>query len=218
MKTRLAVVALLWCCSFIATSANAQLNKCISPAGKVEYRQGMCEGAAKQGRMTGGTVSTVDAMPEHEIQRLLAPERIYSSGGVGGYQASQQGRRVPSEIDIRNMETSANSLGLSERERLMRRAEIAAARNLRAGGSGQLDTSALQAHDARRAERRRQAAAAAAASAAENHHPTITRMKSCNGGSCFDSQGTRYREAGGNRMVRQDGTSCRQSGGRLICN
>lgn len=207
MNIKLAAFACIWCWSFLPSNVSAQITKCISPGGKVEYRHGLCEGAAKHGRMTGGTVSTVDAMPDHEIDRTLRPP--VSRSPETTYSTAKRAGRVPSEIDIKNMETSANSISLSERERLMRRAEIAAARDLRAGGSGQLDTSALDAYDQRSAARR-----AAAQRSANNP----THMTSCDRGGCWDNTGSRYNKAAGGNMFRQDGKFCTRVGSNYQCN
>lgn len=122
-------IALLLLALTAASAAHAQLNKCVTAAGKVEYRDSPCDDA-RQHRPVGGAVSELPAMSAQDIGRakaLMAEEQRGPRATVIG---PPPGR--PTEQDIRNMETSASSVlqGRKEREFLqgeVRRAKAAAA-------------------------------------------------------------------------------------------
>lgn len=183
--------------------------KCVTSGGAVEYRGSPCEGNSRDSRMAGGTMSKVEGMSRHEIQKALRqnpePQQPYQ-------QQPENGRAVPSQQDIKNMESSASSITLSKRDKMVRQAEIAAAKDRRAGGSGEADYSAVNAEDQRTAARRQ-----AAVQATQAAQPRT--MTSCDGGGCWDSSGARYnRSAGDGNFFRQDGRACRTVGNQVQCN
>lgn len=214
--------ALLTGMSFFAMSAYPQtMFKCVTPTGGIEYRGSPCTGSTRDAPMENGTYSNVDGMSRHEIQRALRP----APASRQHYQQSQQATdgNVPSEQDIKNMETSASSITLGKREKMIRQAEIAAAKDRRAGGSGQVDYSAVDAEDQRTSARRQAAAANAAAQAKEQMQQatrtfTQDQIRNCTSVSCRGTSGADYTPApeGGFRR-REDGARCRQVNGRLDC-
>jgi hypothetical protein len=217
-------IALL-CFWLVAGAANAQMFKCVLPGGKIEYRGSACDDA-KQDTPIRGSISNVPAMPHERTTR--APEAAGPSMTVIG--GEKPG--IPSERDIKNMETSASSLSLSRREKLMRQAEIEAAKRLRAGGSGVPDYSAVEADDRRtaarqqaddeaKAARRTQNAAAAAAAQRAAMQPSHDRLTQCVGGTCQGSGNESYRPVPGSTdQFRRwsDGKSCTAArGGEITC-
>ena len=201
-------IALLTGMSFFAMSAHAQtMFKCVTPAGGIEYRGSPCTGSTRDTPMANGTYSNVDGMSRHEIQRTMRP----APESRQQYQQQQQasGSGAPSELDIRNMETSASSITLDKREKMKRQAEIAAAKDRRAGGSGQVDYSAVDAEDQRTAARRQATAKAAQPRSLVN----------CDSAGCWDTSGARYnKSAGDGNFFRQDGKACQTVGNQVRCN
>lgn len=198
-------------------AATAQVQKCVTAGGKVEYRQGLCDAPAEHRYMQRGTVNTVDAMPDHEIARTLQPPPPPRYDSAAAYSDNDGGGRVPTAQEIKNMETSANSITVGRRERLVRQAEINAAKDRRAGGSGVVDLSAVNAFDDRAAQRRQAAAISAAASAARDAQQ-VQGVGRCNGPSCRGPDGSRHNMGNRRTVVGADGRVCRRVGDKLHCN
>ncbi len=223
-KKRVWVLALA---AMLCAPASAQMMfKCITPSGGVEYRGSPCEGTSRVSPMAGGTISKVDGMSRHEIQRALR-QNTEAQPQYQSVQQQETGRAVPTDQDIKNMETSASSITLGKRDKMIRQAEIAAAKDRRIGGSGEVDYSAVNADDQRTAARRQAAAQQAAAQAQEmaraqeqqaNRTFTQDSIRTCSFGNCRGSSGADYTVApdGGFRR-RDDGAKCRQVNGRLEC-
>jgi hypothetical protein len=219
---RIALLCFLLC----ASAAHAQMFKCVLPGGKVEYRGSACDDA-RQDKPINGAVSNVPAIPlERATTRqpeATAPSRTVIGGEKPG---------IPSERDIKNMETSASSISLSKREKLIRQAQIDAAKRLRAGGSGAVDYSTVEAEDRRaaarqqaddeaKAARRAQAAATAAAAQQAAMQPSNDRLTQCIGNSCSSSSGENYNAVPGlpGQFRRSsDGKGCTATaGGQISC-
>ena len=201
---------LLFIVCLFALPATAQMMfKCVNPAGGIEYRGSPCEGSTRDTPMVGGSYSKVDGMSQQEIQRTLRPTVETTQQYQSGQQAT--GGRVPSQQDIKNMETSASSMTLSKRDKMIRQAEIEAAKDRRVGGSGDVDYSAVNAEDQRTAARRQ-----AAVQASQAAQPRS--MTNCDAGGCWDTGGARYnRSAGDGNFFRQDGKACRTVGTKVQC-
>jgi hypothetical protein len=114
-------------------SAHAQMYKCSSPAGKIEYRQSPCEDSRQTRGLSGGTTSGIAAMPSHEVQRALnssGPEPGPNVTVIGGDR-----RGVPTERDIKNLETSASSRTLGQKEKRFMEDEVRRAKLARENGT-----------------------------------------------------------------------------------
>lgn len=210
------VLGLAWLT--VHATAHAQIRKCVTAAGKVEYRQGLCDGQEEHRSLRRGTVNTVDAMPDHEIERILRPPRPPSYEVEAAYGGSGDGGgRAPTEQEIKNMETSANSITVGRRERLVRQAEINAAKDRRAGGRGVVDLRAVEAFDDR-AARRRESAAISAAETASRDAQQAHGVGRCNGPSCRGPDGTRHNMGSRRTVVGPGGQVCRRVGDKLHCN
>ena len=208
MRERISALAIAALCAMSPGIQAQPIYKCRQPNGQIEYKNTPCtENNAMP--ISSGSMSTVDAMPQHEIQRLNRPPPppVY----YGGSHAEG-----PSDLEIRNMRVGANSITLSKRERMVRQADIAAAEGAQRGGSGIPDYSAVAAEDRRAAARRQAAASAAAAAAAAKPNPTFM---SCNGNRCSDNAGNSYsRQPFGGTWTRSDGKFCHPSGNMMSCN
>jgi hypothetical protein len=197
------LIAALCCAAFLA---HAQVYKCQGPGGKTIYSDTPCAGAGQvldQARLRSNSLPTP---PPKQLQKTV-PEHAQPAPFVFG------GERpgVPSELDIKNMETSASSIHLTKREKLVRQAQINAAKDLRAGGSGKIDMTAVEAEDERVAARR-----AAAQQSSQSGRPVS--MANCDPAGCWDTSGTRYNRAAGDTFFRQDGRACQRVGDQLQCN
>lgn len=196
-------------CLLLAGAAHAQMFKCVTPTGKVEYRGSPCadEGHAKP--MTGGSVSGVEALSPAEMDRaraLEAQERRQAEGGRAAVIGSPGGR--PSAQELKNLETAASSTTVSAQERRRRQLELEVAREKAAGGTGQQAVDAAQADEQQRRARRQARQQAAPKS-----------MVNCDGAGCWDTAGNRYnRAAGQGNYTRQDGKVCATAGTQVTCN
>lgn len=213
---------LLFIVGLFALPATAQsMFKCVNPAGGIEYRGSPCEGSTRNTPMVGGSYSNVDGMSQHEIQRTLRPRLEPTQQYQQGQQST--GEKMPSQQDIKNMETSASSITLSKRDKMIRQAEIEAAKDRRAGGGGEVDYSAVNAEDQRTAARRQAAVAQSTAQAQAqmqqaNRNFTQDTIRNCTSGNCRGASGANYTPApeGGFRR-REDGAKCNTLNGRLDC-
>lgn len=216
MKQETAIVILC----LLAGHVHAQMHKCVQD-GRVVYQQAACADERSATGMRGGTVSDVDAMSRQEIQRAMRPAP--GTNHVNAQRSRSSAREAPTEQEIRNMETSANSITLSKREKMIRQAEIAAAKDAAAGGSGRVDYSAVEAEDARSSARRAAAAAqghernrAAAAQAAQG--PAFDTLRNCTTASCRGHSGADYKPQPSGEFRRNDGARCKMNAlGRMDC-
>jgi hypothetical protein len=119
-----------------AAQAQAQMFKCVLPSGKVEYRGSQCDDT-KQSAPIHGAVSDVPAMPAREMQRAQQARRAEPEPGpqmtvIG---RSPSSRRVPTEQEIKNLETSASSITIGEKERRFLQDEVRRAKAARETGT-----------------------------------------------------------------------------------
>ena len=113
-----------------AGAVQGQMFKCVSPAGKVEYRGSPCDDARQSTGMSGGTVSGIDAMSRQEMQRAQRsdPEPRQSQAAT----ASQKSKG-PSQQDIQALEVKASSVTISAKEKKFLQQELARAKAAQAG-------------------------------------------------------------------------------------
>lgn len=117
----------------LATSAHAQLHKCVNAQGKVEYRDSGCDDAG-QSRGIGGSVSGIDAMSPSELrhaQSLMQAEKRIQPAPAAVIGAGNTAK--PSAQDIKNLETAASSITLSAKERKFLQSEVSRAKAAAAG-------------------------------------------------------------------------------------
>jgi hypothetical protein len=123
------------CFLLVANAAHAQMFKCVLPGGKVEYRGSACDDA-KQDTPIHGSVSNVPAMPRQDIRRAVVPTE--PSGPtmtvIGGEKPG-----IPSEREIKNLETSASSRTLSQKEKKFMQDEVRRAKLARENGAEYTD-------------------------------------------------------------------------------
>ena len=141
-------------------TAHAQLHKCVGADGKVEYRDSACDDVRQSAPMTGGTSSGIDAMDPREIQRaqqMMRAERVQAQGNATPTPtpaSARSGRRVPTEEEIKNLETSASSITLSDKQRRFLQAEVERMKAARAEGATYSESELRQLKDSQSAQNR----------------------------------------------------------------
>lgn len=194
----------------LAAAAHAQVFKCPGPDGRTIYSDRAC-GASQQ--VVDPNALRANTLPT--APRATGARPRVEPAGPQAVVINEQRGRCPSELDIKNMETSAASMLLSREDKLMRQAHIDAAKDCRAGGSGKVDFSAVDAE--RRAKDARIAAGIAAGHA--NAHanaqkgvppPTRDTLSQCVLGNCQGQSGAEYRPEPLQPGVfqRRDGATC----------
>lgn len=230
------------CCA--AGVAQAQMFKCVVN-GKVVYQQSACQDERNE-RGIGGTTTTIDAMPQREINRVnnraaqerARDERTPKMSVIGGSRPA-----TPSDQDIKNLETSASSKTISDKERKFLQQEVERARAAQQGNGSYTQKNLEQLKDAQSAQNRidprdREQARTAAenihinkGSAAVQDEVVQSRqaeearkearraavITSCDAGGCWGSDGSRYNRSAGDNFVRQDGRFCQVVGKQMTC-
>ena len=107
----------------LAASAQAQVYKCTGPGGQVVYADAPCGAGARQLSREALEANTLDASALRDRARAdrEAPVAAAALPGVSG-------GTCPEPLEIRNLETSASSSGLQDREREFLWAELRRAR------------------------------------------------------------------------------------------
>lgn len=240
---------------FIVGSASAQVFKCTDGAGKTVYSDAPCSHRAQRLDPNKLRSNTLDgahdrraAFQDRVERQAQGVPRPYGPNSAGN--ASPRSA-CPSDLEIRNMETSASSTTKGDRERAFLLAEVARARACRQGNSTYSRESWRALEDAQRQQNRINGAdRAAARRAAEEIHlgngsrgvqqgvlqdraneearrRAWDRMEreqggnnivtSCDSGGCWDAQGRRYNEGGGDILFRQDGKACTRFADQVRC-
>lgn len=130
MKTAIGIALLV-----VSFTASAQVYKCPDAAGKITYSQAPCAGGTRGLPITGGTSNGIDAMSPREIQRASRTEpqpRGPQAVILGQHPAGS----VPTSQQIKNLETSASSKTIGQKERAFLEAEVRRAKEAqRRGGT-----------------------------------------------------------------------------------
>lgn len=229
-------------------SAVAQVYKCKDASGRTVYSDSLCAFGAKPLDEQTLRANTLEIDRPHPPPTYQRPSPGGSPDGgrpppLGQLPSgSAGGGTCPTALQIRNMETSANSITNSAKERAFLQAEVARARACRQGSSTYSQESWRALEDAQRQQNRvSNAERAAARRTAEELHLSNgstgvqqgilqdraneaarrqargTVLTNCDPAGCWDSGGRRYNRAAGGTFFRDDGTACHQSGTQLQC-
>lgn len=191
--------------------AHAQVYKCKGPSGNTVYSDTKCSGAPTVVDPAQLNSNRIDSSAGREQTRrdLQRSQQAQHQGGQT-QQAQQPGASrasCPTDLQIRNMETSASSRTIGQREREFLQDELRRARACATGGGA--DTSEDRAHT--RDEQRRQQASQQPSAPAQ--------MTRCDTAGCWDSNGQRYTPSGQpGTLYRNDGRICRLVGNMYNCN
>ena len=187
----------------VATSAGAQVHRCVDAAGKASFSDVPCPTSAKKAEQVLGSDATDRRYDPYASQRTLdsmqraaAISRSMSDDSVGRAQvAPGDGAAI--------IDHDPNQRIREQDERNMKKkmAELEAGRRAQ-------EERALRAEQARR-----QAAA---------NPPTDfpRKMTNCSGPYCYDNQGGSYTQGAGGELRRNDGAVCTDPGGtgKYRCN
>jgi hypothetical protein len=119
--------------ALVAGSAHAQMFKCVLPGGKVEYRGSACDDV-RQDTPIHGAISNVPAMPQRDIEQATRAQPAPAGPSmtiIGG----EQRRGVPTDRDVKNLETSASSVTMGQKEKRFLQDEVRRAKLARDGGT-----------------------------------------------------------------------------------
>jgi hypothetical protein len=119
--------------ALISGSVQAQTFKCVTATGRTEYRGSPCDDARQEKAMTGGAVSGVPAMSQREIQQATRAEPAATAPSMTVIGGAKRG--VPTERDIKNLETSAGSITLNQKEKKFMQDELRRAKLARETGA-----------------------------------------------------------------------------------
>lgn len=121
---------------FLACSQAWAVQRCTGPDGAVVFQDLPCEGNGKEVAVkpasggydkAAGEAARARLQPSRAADAARASElaeNIERLESMGKTSSAAGGRRCPSSIEIRNMETSASSITLSQGEREMRQSQI----------------------------------------------------------------------------------------------
>jgi len=193
-----------------SASVHAQVYKCPDPANnRITYSDAPCTG----GRQLERQRSQAEIMAERqhaarEAQRTQAQdqrmESIESRYSQPSGPSGQAPSACPSDLEIRNLETSASSVTASKEQRKIAGQAALAARACKYGGN--VVTQEEPAPSTRR-ER-----------VPTGGIPQPAQLTSCDPSGCWDTTGSRYTRTNGGNFVRSDGKFCIGSGAQLTCN
>lgn len=154
---------LVACAALTVGTASAQVFKCTNEAGKTVYSDAPCSHRAQQLDPNKLNTNTLDgsyhrrAADEHRAARQarLEPAPQQPNQALGAPSAQPGERTVcPTALEIRNMETSANSITQGSKERDFLQAEVARAKACRQGGATYSKESWRALEDAQRQQNR----------------------------------------------------------------
>ena len=156
--------ALLAACAILmAGTASAQVFKCTNEAGKTVYSDAPCAHRAQQLDPNKLNTNTLDgsyhrrAADQDRAARQVrsAPDPYQSNQATDAPRDQAEPRAVcPTAFEIRNMETSANSITQGSKERDFLQAEVARAKACRQGGATYSRESWRALEDAQRQQNR----------------------------------------------------------------
>ena len=185
---------------FMAPAFSQQVFKCINEGGQSQYSDRPCGASAKMLNQSTLRANTMDGAEGRALAARNRQEAYQSR--PGGY-AGQSGANCPSDLEIRNLETSASSITASKEQRQMAGRAVTAARACKYGGN----VEPAEPAPSKRAE-----------SVSTGGIPQPAQLTSCDPAGCWDTTGTRYNRAAGGNFFRSDGKFCTSSGAQLICN
>lgn len=191
---------------FMAPAFSQQVFKCINEGGQSQYSDRPCGASAKMLNQSTLRANTMDGAEGRALAARNRQEAYQSR--PGGY-AGQSGANCPSDLEIRNLETSASSVTASKEQRQMAARAVVEAMACKSG-----------------TQPPNFAAEPARIRPSPPLHPEKgvdfgARMKSCTqmgyGSRCSDSSGARYDVAPSGTITRTDGKRCYQRGNAVYC-
>lgn len=224
-------VALVQFFVLLAMPAAAQVFKCESPTGQVQYSDQPCGPGRYLGsgelRANSLDTSAVRREVEMDRRRAAAERRLDAQAAAAnqdpGLQMERFKRNCPSELEIKNLETGASSLtpARGARFKLEFTKRVLTECSLNGFNRGLAEQTIHQQMHSENQRAAREAAATAEATAREvtQNTPAPTAITSCTGGGCWDNAGNRYNgTASDNTLFRSDGKVCQRIGNILQCN
>lgn len=148
MKAVVAIATLVF-----VTASSGQVFKCVTPGGKVEYREAACDDAAHQKSITHGTTSGIDATSRYEMNMATRPAQTPQAPQQPIIIGAPKGR-VPTNQEIKNLETSASSTTISAKEKQFLKQEVERAKDAQARQASYTEDDAKRLQEARAAQNR----------------------------------------------------------------